>query len=96
MLEISHEAGTLTIDAITLLGGLATQFIGIVWYSRGLVSELKSVVRKVDEMEKQMAKDRHEVSPIIHNFAMFTSTMRDNLNDLKSEIRQLRMDIKER
>ena len=83
-----------TIDAGTFGIGLLVQFVGIVWYSRGLVSELKHVIHKVEHLEVQVKETQDKVNPFIGKFDTMSSHLVDTLKEIKLDLREIRSDLK--
>jgi hypothetical protein len=84
---------TVSVDALTLVGCLVTQFAGFIWYSRGLVSKLESVMVKVDKLERELEKDREQVSPIVHTFSIMIATINQSISELKADVKDLKKDM---
>jgi vacuolar-type H+-ATPase subunit I/STV1 len=83
-----------TIDAGTFAIGLLVQFVGIVWYSRGLVAELKQVIKKVDHLEQKMKQHQDKVDPVVYNFSILMTTLNESIRDIRAELKELRTELK--
>ena len=83
-----------TIDAGTFGIGLLVQFVGIVWYSRGLVSELKQVIKKVDHLEQKMKQYQDKVDPVVYNFSILMTSLNESIRDIRGELKELRAELK--
>jgi hypothetical protein len=83
-----------TIDAGTFGIGLLLQFVGIVWYSRGLVSELKQNSKKIDHLEAKMKQYQDKVDPVVYNFSILMTSLNESIRDIRAELKELRTELK--
>jgi hypothetical protein len=90
------EMPAINIDTIPFFGGLVIQFLGLVWYGRGLVAKLEGGLKKIDELEREMKIDRARVEPIVAGWHEFKTDVKEGFRDIKSELREIRKDVKER
>ena len=90
------EIPSINIDTVPFFGGLLIQFVGLVWYGRGLVAKLESGLKKIDELEREMKIDRGRVEPIVAGWNDFRTDVKEHFRDLKSELRELRQEMKEK
>ncbi len=85
----------ITVDGLTLLIGLATQFGGIVWQVSRFKSQLSEVAKKVDKLEADVKEDRRLMAPIVHSFSVVMNGVQAQLDRLEIEIKELRREFKD-
>lgn len=90
------EIPSINIDTVPFFGGLIIQFIGLVWYGRGLVAKLEGGLKKIEQLEREMKIDRARVEPIVVGWLEFKSDVKESFRDIKEDLRNLRQNIKDR